>query len=166
MSLQKLISNYAAYNQWANERIVSWLQPLDEGLLYQVTPSSYVSIDYTVQHILRAQNFWFNFVVGNDVSQFNWSVREGEVQKILHELNQSSAQMFTRYSAFSETELIEPLQLSMPWAKNTLNRYEYIMHVINHSTYHRGQVITMARAVGIVEGVPNTDYNMFNIQKL
>lgn len=71
MSLQKLISNYAGYNQWANERMVTWLQTADAELLYQPTPSSYTTIDYTLQHILRAQNFWFNFIVGNDVSQFN-----------------------------------------------------------------------------------------------
>jgi uncharacterized damage-inducible protein DinB len=165
MGLQKLISNYAAFNQWANERLVTWLITVDEGLLYQHTPSSYTTIDYTLQHTLRAQNFWFNFIVGNDISQFNWAVREGEVKKILRELNQSSANMHARFSAFTEAELVEALQLNMPWAKNSQSRYEYIMHVINHSTYHRGQVITMARAVGITGGVPNTDYNIFNSQK-
>lgn len=74
--------------------------------------------------------------------------------------------MHTRFSVFTEAELITPLQLIMPWAKNNLSRYEYMMHVINHSTYHRGQIITMARAVGMGLGVPNTDYNIFNTQKI
>jgi len=28
---------------------------------------------------------------------------------------------------------------------------------MNHSTYHRGQMITLARQLGLKEGVPSTD---------
>ena len=50
----------------------------------------------------------------------------------------------------------------MPLAKNDFNRYDYILHIINHSTFHRGQIVTMSRAIGITDGIVNTDYNMFN----
>jgi len=35
------------------------------------------------------------------------------------------------------------------------------MHVINHGTYHRGQIITMARSLGVTHGIPKTDYNLY-----
>jgi uncharacterized damage-inducible protein DinB len=34
------------------------------------------------------------------------------------------------------------------------------MHVFNHGTYHRGQLVTMLRQVGVTE-IPQTDYIAF-----
>jgi len=161
--LVKLISNYAAYNAWANERIVTWMRMLDQELLYQNTPSSYSSIDYTMQHILRTQRYWLLFISEEDTSIVNWSVREGEVENIMSELITVSEEMKRRFSLFTEEDLLKVLHLRSAWAENDLPRYEYIQHIINHSTFHRGQIITMARCIGITEGVVNTDYNFFNI---
>jgi len=35
-------------------------------------------------------------------------------------------------------------------------------HCINHGTYHRGQIITIARNIGITDP-PTTDYNYYNM---
>ena len=162
MSLTKLISNYASFNEWANTEMTNWLKQLDTKLLYHQSVSSFKSIDYTLQHILRTQKFWLTFISEQDTSQLNWAVREGEVETILNELVENSTLMKTKFSSYSEKELIQTLNLDMPWAKNSLSRYEYIIHVINHSTFHRGQIITQARAAGLTNGIVNTDYNIFN----
>jgi uncharacterized damage-inducible protein DinB len=162
MSLTKLISNYASFNEWANTQIINWLKQVDKPLLYQTSISSFKSIDYTLQHILRTQKYWLTFIAEQDTSHLNWAVREGEVEIICFELLDISKQMKTVFSSYSEKELIHTLNLDSPWAKNSLSRYEYIIHVVNHSTFHRGQIITQARAVGITEGIVNTDYNIFN----
>ena len=163
MSLIKLISNYSAYNEWANTEMVLWLKKLDHQLLYQKSPSSFDSIDSTLQHILRVQKFWLSFISEEDITNFNWSVREGEVEKILDELVIVSTQIKEKCSSYSEEELLHQLYLDRPWAKTTMSRYEYIIHVVNHTTYHRGQVVTIARNIGINEGIVNTDYVFFNI---
>jgi uncharacterized damage-inducible protein DinB len=162
MSLQKLITNYTAFNSWANTQFVEWLLTIDEQFLYKEMPSSFTSIDYTVQHILRVQKFWLAFVCEQDVSNFNWTVYQKEAGRILAELKQQSEETNRTISAFTESQLLEKLQLNTPWAKNELCRYEYIMHLINHSTFHRGQIITMARTISITENIPSTDYNFYN----
>jgi uncharacterized damage-inducible protein DinB len=161
MSLQKLISNYSAYNAWATHRLIGWLQSVDTELLYQEIPSSYTSIDYTLQHMLRTQRYWLLFLTGKDVSNHSWAVREREVDQIMSELIFISGQMKEEFGRFSEADLLEVLHLRSPWAQNDLPRYEYIQHIINHNTYHRGQIITIARNVGLTN-VVNTDYNFFN----
>lgn len=165
MHLQKLIANHSTFNAWANNKIVDWLQSVDQSLLYAQMPSSFTSIDYTLQHMLRVQKFWQAFVSENDTSNFDWSVFENMVDSILLELNTQSTEMANVFSAFSEEQLLQNLQLKMSWAKNELNRYEYIMHVINHSTFHRGQIVTMARNLGIGGNIPATDYNIYNCSK-
>lgn len=54
MSLKKLISSYARYNHWANQEMTQWLKNLDSDMLYEETPSSFGSIDLTMQHESRA----------------------------------------------------------------------------------------------------------------
>jgi uncharacterized damage-inducible protein DinB len=165
MSLQLLISNYSAFNAWANQRIVTWLRTVDTELLYQQTPSSYTSLDYTLQHILRTQRYWLLFISEEDTSKVNWAIREGEVENIMTELITVSEEMKNKFSAFTEADLLKVLHLRSDWAQNDLPRYEYIQHIINHGTFHRGQIVTIARCVGITEGIVNTDYNIFNLSK-
>lgn len=162
MSLGKLIANYSAFNEWANHKVVGWLEQLDHELLYKETPSSFTSIDYTIQHILRAQSYWLLFIGERDTTGFSWSVRKRDVENVLRELKEVSTHMKLEFSGFTEEDLLKILHFNMPWAKNDLNRYDYILHIINHSTFHRGQIVTMARAVGITDGIVNTDYNTFN----
>ncbi len=162
MSLQKLIHNYATFNSWANSKLVDWLQTIDEGLLYQQIPSSFNGIDTTIQHILRIQKFWSVFIAQKDVSNFDWSVIENQAKNNLIELKNQSVHMEKLFLTYTNNELTEEIELNMSWSKNKLSRYEYIIHVINHSTYHRGQVVTIARGLGITENIPATDYNFFN----
>lgn len=164
MSIQNFITNYAAYNLWANKKIIDWLKNVPEEYLYQQTTSSFTSIDYTLQHILRAQKFWLLFIAEEDITHFSWAVRENEVPQILDELEAISSTMKAKFSSYSDAELLQTLHLNISWCTNSLSRYEYMVHVINHSTYHRGQIITMARTVGIEEGFVNTDYNFFNTE--
>ncbi len=35
--------------------------------------------------------------------------------------------------------------------------YELLMHLFNHATYHRGQLVTIMRALGLEE-IPKTDF--------
>ncbi len=35
-----------------------WLKTLDSNILYKETPSSFSSIDLTLQHLNHSQNFW------------------------------------------------------------------------------------------------------------
>jgi uncharacterized damage-inducible protein DinB len=142
--------------------MVTWLQSIDEELLYAPLLSSFTSIDYTLQHILRTQRFWYTFITQQDITQLNWTVREKEVQLVMQELVLLSDEMKIRFANYSENELLQILHLNTPWATNDLSRYEYMVHVVNHSTFHRGQIVTMARSLGITTGVPNTDYNIFN----
>lgn len=162
MALQQLIHNYTAYNAWANTAMADWLLSIPTETLYRSMPSSFTTIDYTAQHILRIQKYWLAFISEQDTTHLNWSVYENEAVRILNELKSQSHTMHEILSQMTEADLEKTLHLDTAWAKNNLSRYEYIVHAVNHSTYHRGQIVTMARNFGITEGIPATDYNFFH----
>ncbi|MBL7812284.1 MAG: DUF664 domain-containing protein [Bacteroidetes bacterium] len=164
-ALQNLTLDYTRYNLWATQKIQTWLEPIGEDLLCRTSPSSFESLNLTLQHILRVQRYWKLFVCGEETSAFDWSVRQVKTNVILAELLDSSAALVEHWQHFSEKALTEVMPLKNKWADMNLQRWEYILHTINHSTYHRGQLITQARNLGITEHIPGTDYLFYRMNR-
>ena len=159
MSLKKIISGYTRYNHWANEKMTQWLQTLDINLLYQETPSSFASIDLTVQHMNRAQNFWLAVITGEDLSKLDETIKLNAFAMSMDNLLAGSQRMLDTFEAYSEKDLLQQLSST----DMVQPRYEYILHMINHNSYHRGrgQIVTMSRCLGVTDKVPSMDYDAF-----
>jgi uncharacterized damage-inducible protein DinB len=157
MHLQKLTNRFLRYNLWANERITSWLITLSRNVLYQKTGSSFGTIDRTLQHILSAQVYWHTILAKGQINAFDQSMKENAVDQVIADLILSSQQLINDLSIFNEQQLIESIQVS----DSKQSRYEYILHVVNHSSYHRGQIVTRCRALAITEEIPVTDYDAY-----
>ena len=112
MSLSKLVPNYTSFNAWANLNMVTWLQSINRELLYSPVVSSFTSIDYTLQHILRTQRFWYTFITEQDTSAISWAVREKEVELVMQELIDLSNEMKNTIVNYSENELLQILHLN------------------------------------------------------
>lgn len=52
--------------------------------------------------------------------------------------------------------------IRFPSEKGEKPRYEFLHHCLNHSTYHRGQVVTIGRNVSLCDA-PMTDFNYYNM---
>ena len=58
---------------------------------------------------------------------------------------------------YSEEDLLQQL----PSTDMIQPRYEYVLQVINHNSYHRGQIVTMSRFLGVTGKIPSMDYEVF-----
>lgn len=76
----------------------------------------------------------------------------------------SSTRLAELIRTFTEEELSKKVKIESPWFQCDLPKYEYLMQVINHGTYHRGQIVTIGRNIGIADAT-NTDYNYYNVVK-
>lgn len=157
MNVRPVITKYVKYNYWANERMTTWLKSLDRSLLHKDIPSSFRGIDLTVQHIIHSQNFWLAVNTGGDISKLDEEIRVNQADRVMAELMASSKRMIDTYGAYSEDELVE--KVTSPDA--TESRFEFIIHNVNHGSYHRGQIVTMARCLGVTDGIPVTDYDAY-----
>jgi uncharacterized damage-inducible protein DinB len=146
--------------------MIACLRNTEKELLNKTVPSSFSTINFTIQHMLRAQKFWLAFIKQEDTFGFKWAVRNEDIEVYFEELMANSTELKGICSLYSEAELLETLSLQQSWAKNKLPRYEYILHVVNHSTFHRGQLVTILRMLGLKEGIPATDYNIWNCREL
>jgi uncharacterized damage-inducible protein DinB len=79
------------------------------------------------------------------------------VDVVIDELNAGAQKMVEVYSNYTEEELCERVKTT----DMIQSRAFLIMHAINHNSYHRGQIITMCRILGLTKNIPSTDYDVF-----
>ncbi|WP_052266396.1 DinB family protein [Pedobacter kyungheensis] len=157
-SLVYLMKNYANYNFWANLALVNWLKKHPEHLLEQEVLSSFKSVKLTLAHILQTQEYWYSIL-----SKTEFEFREyGSLNNVFDDLLKQSENLAVYVTALSESRLEENTPIQSPWFTSDFQNFEYVMHVFNHSTYHRGQIITICHNLGIT-GAPMTDYNFYNV---
>jgi uncharacterized damage-inducible protein DinB len=157
MSLQNVTSRLLRYNLWANQRLVAWLHTVDESLLYQHTGASFGTIDLTLQHMLSAEIYWHTLITTGEITIFNQPVRLNVVQAIMAELVASSERLLNEFLLFTEEQWTQVFRAS----DSSQSRYEYIIHVVNHGSYHRGQIVTVCRVLKITGEIPVTDYDAY-----
>lgn len=157
MTIKNIILDFTKYNHWANETLTDWLKSIDSKLIYQEFKSSFSSIDLTLQHMKSAQNFW-DAVLGNkNLDSLDEEVKINSIEHVIDELKQGSQDLISFVISLSDNELLA--MVSSPAMTKT--RYEFIIHLVNHNSYHRGQIITICRSLDITENIPNTDYDSY-----
>lgn len=162
MSLQHLMTNYTAYNAWANETMVNWLKTKPQEVFESEVPSSFSSILKTLNHIWAVEEFWHSVLAEDEIKSSRYMDQDLYVDKVTHGIVQESQFLLDYVKTLSEADLLQEVQLDTPWVSGKMPRFEFLQHVLNHSTYHRGQVITIGRVLGLTDA-PMTDYNFFNM---
>jgi uncharacterized damage-inducible protein DinB len=161
MGLLKVMTNYAEYNLWANKKLTDWLLPKPNELLVMEVPSSYSSIIKTITHMLATEEYWFS-VIAETPDFVSRELDNFDAEQIFADLIKSSTRLAELIKSFSEDELAKKVLIKNPWFECDLPKHEYLIQAVNHATYHRGQVVTIGRNVGITDA-SNTDYNFFNV---
>ncbi|MBK9257904.1 MAG: DinB family protein [Saprospiraceae bacterium] len=164
MSLQKLMSNYADYNLWANTQFINWLSTKSDDQLNADVPSSYPSILKSLHHIWAVEEYWYSIIMKKDDFINLYTIPTPTKDEIFGGLVQRSKTLADEIRLLTEDQLCEKVEVISPWFQANLERYEYLQHLITHSTYHRGQIVTIGRNIGITDG-SMTDYNFYNIAK-
>lgn len=158
MTLPSLLRDYAVFNLWANRRIADWLLAKPDELLTRETPSSFPTLRATLQHIWGAQDVWLNRLRGDSPEGFEVDKFTGSNAEVIENLLRS-AQDFADFVAAADDDFFEKTTSYTHFSGKhyTQNNSEILLHVLQHSTFHRGQIVTMGRSLGLTDPPP-TDY--------
>jgi uncharacterized damage-inducible protein DinB len=156
--MKELLLRAARYNAWANDHFIQLLVTLsDEELDMEIT-SSFPSIRKTVMHIWGAEDIWLQRF--ESVQQPVWKpgTYSGNIISLCDEWRIASAELI-RFTGMLKEEaefsrVVTGLNLKGEPFADVLSAG--LKHVFNHSTYHRGQLVTMLRQAG-VSAIPQTD---------
>jgi len=145
------------YNIWANHKTLDSLEPLTNEQFTAPMGGSFASIRDTVVHIIGAEWIWWQRCIGErpkgllDPASFPDVAACRERWKEIED---------GYLSLVKNADLDE----DVTYINRHGNQYTYsigkiLLHNANHSTYHRGQIVTLLRQVGAKPAV--TDYLVF-----
>lgn len=143
------IRDLYAYNRWANHRILEASAQLDDEEFNRNLNSSFPSVGQTLAHVVAADWLWLSRWRGTSPTAIpnswhlsslhqirkQWKAIEEDRSAFLADLSAEDVMEEVSYKTTSGLEHRAPL-------------WQLLRHVVNHSTYHRGQVTTMIRQLG------------------
>src|SRR5881227_505972 len=137
------------YNAWANRRSLAAAEKLKAEDFIKALGSSFSSVRDTLAHVFGAEWIWLERFQGRspaslpDTTQFKdvvslkerWSEHEMRLLGFVRGLTQSDLNRIFEYKTLKFGVYSNPL-------------WESMQHLVNHGTYHRGQVTTLLRQLG------------------
>lgn len=149
------------YHIWANDRVCNWLERISEEQWNQPVVSSFNTLYETILHIAGAEKIWAERLLKNPRPEILGETFHGSKEDLIKTWKEISLSLKRIIEAMPDDQFQQKLLF-----KNTKGieynqpYYQLLAHVINHTTYHRGQVVTMLRQVGFTD-VTSTDMTTF-----
>jgi uncharacterized damage-inducible protein DinB len=149
-----------AYDRWANHRVIEAVRPLDHERFTRELGTSHGSIQGTLVHTMWSEWIWLQRW-GGDSPKRVFAPDEfpdvGSIEAYWRNLERAQQEFITRLTNERLEERISYVNLQDEhW---TYSLAHMMQHVVNHSSYHRGQVITLLRQVGRTP--PSTDFLLY-----
>ena len=160
MDAYDLITQKIGYNQWANDAIIKWLKEQSTDLYKKEVASSFPNINKVLHHMMEAQTYYLSILKGTE-GVYDEELSTARIFEQLLEVDQQLVIWFSNQNvdlmdaeiSFKRSPFVET------YAVATL-----ITHMLNHNTYHRGQIVAMRHQLGI-SPPPRTDYYRYFINR-
>lgn len=137
------------FNYWARDRVVQAVGHLTPEQYTRDLGSSFKSVRDTLVHVYSAEWVWYTRWMGESPTtpispdkypdlatlQSAWDALEGQVRTFVDRLGGADVTRVFEYRLMNGQPGKSPF-------------WQMLQHVVNHGSYHRGQVTTMLRQLG------------------
>ena len=142
---------------WADEKIWGIVETLSDEEFSQIIHERSGSIRDRYLHMVRGHSQWY----------YQWTNKENNNSKfedlerdsLFHELNRVNGLILD----LIQTNGFDAAKVPTHSGEIYLTMDEMVFNIINHATYHRGQIVTMLRCLG--KEVSATDYMPYLLEK-
>ena len=152
------------FNYWAKGRMLGAVESLQEDDLYKDFKTSFKGIHGTLVHICAAENTWLQRFTGNPSPKFLKIDDLPKYSDVKAKWEDVEKGMLAYVASLTDAMLQESFSFLTSDGKSVSNlRWHTLQHLVNHGTYHRGQITSLIRQLG---GTPvSTDLIAFYRQK-
>jgi len=152
------------YNDWANERIFAALDNLGEDEWAVQRGGSFGSIRGTAAHLVAAEALWLRRWQGHTPTEVPPWVEAPTRAELQVELEAVAVERQAWLGGVSESDLARDLHYRfLSGAEHDTRLALLLRHLVNHSTYHRGQLAAFLRDCG--RDPPSTDWVVWDFQR-
>jgi uncharacterized damage-inducible protein DinB len=163
MMLNEVIELFE-YNDWANARLLGACSSLSQEQWSQDLGGSYPTLLSVVAHVVGGEWIWLQRWTGESPR----SVPDWFTDPTPSGLDDALEQVQQERRRFLGTLTDADLDREVPYtlldgSKGALALSSLLRHLVNHSTYHRGQIASMLRRLNVAP--PATDLLIFAQQR-
>jgi uncharacterized damage-inducible protein DinB len=164
-AIKEILHQYAAHNLWANQQIMATIKQLPAAIIEQEIVSSFTSIYKTVLHLLDAESIWWQRIKLAENIERPSQHFAGSFEDLQQKLLQQSFQFEQFVYNAHEYQLLHVFGYQRSKSQQQKQPvFQVLLHLFNHGSYHRGQLVTILRQAGITK-IPATDFNDWLRQK-
>lgn len=163
----ELIKIYYAYNSWAAARLLDALEKLTPEELSATGCSGHGSIRDTLAHFMSTQLGWFSWFDGSMPATQAIALRiPGESFETIAKARERWApidkQATDMVNGLNDEKLRDEWTWSLPSGGDSLPLWRLLLHVANHGTHTRAQIVAAIRRLG--HDAPNLDFLNFSLR--
>jgi len=137
------------YNAWANRRSLEAASSLTHGQFTHALGSSFSSVRDTLAHIYGAEWIWLERFQGRSPSSLPQADQFPDLAGLKATWLEHEVRLLTFVRGLTQADLdrvMEYKTLKFGVYRNPL--WQSMQHLVNHGSYHRGQVTTLLRQLG------------------
>lgn len=160
MDLETIRDLYA-YNRWANARALEAASTVSSADFTKEVGGSFASLRGTLAHMYGAEWIWLERWRGTSPRSLPFALDfpdVGTIRSRWHDVERGQTEFLDALDSGRLGEVISYVNLKGESFAYPLRRM--LQHVVNHATYHRGQITTLVRQLG---GTPlSTDLLLYD----
>jgi uncharacterized damage-inducible protein DinB len=142
MTTTRTARRLTRYNAWANKEIFDAVAALPENEATKPRPSLFKNMVHTLNHNYVIDRIWQAHLQGRD---HGYTARNTPDHPALAELWRLQQEVDAWYVAWSDQLTDAALEEQVPFTliggnRGVMTRGEILLHVVNHTSYHRGFV--------------------------
>lgn len=150
--MKSLLLNYLRYNHWANKKMCKYLSQIDTNETGINKQGGYATIKKVILHIADTEQTWLARLNGDNIPHMHNLDIDGSFQSICQLILKNSEEFIAFVEEKEDVFFTESTEyINLKGKAFAQDNAEIILHCMNHSTFHRGQVMSMLRHVGYTD---------------
>ena len=148
MNLQDL-RTLLDYHYWARDRMLDAVQLLAPEQFTRDMNSSFTSVRDTLAHTYFAEWAWHSRWLGHSPSKGREPTEFADMASLRAAWRELEAEVRAFFGGLGEGDVEREMEYRLLDGRPGKSRvWQMVQHVVNHATYHRGQVTTLLRQLG------------------
>jgi uncharacterized damage-inducible protein DinB len=137
------------YHYWARDRVLDAVEPLTTEQFTRDLGSSFKSVRDTLVHVYSAEWAWYSRWQGTSPTAHIPADRFPDVASIRRAWAEHETKMRAFLDGLDEPAIARVIEYKLLNGTAGASVFSHMLqHVVNHASYHRGQVTTMLRQLG------------------